>query len=208
MSIYWQLFISFFKIGGFTFGGGWAMISLIEKEVVEKRNWISKEDFLDNLAVAQSLPGILAVNISVAVGDKLKGMRGSICAALGTIILPFLIILTIAIFLTPDLIKNNETIASIFKGIRPAVTALIIAPVLSSAKAAKITWRTIWIPVIPAILIWLKLPWISNPILFIVLGGLIGYFVYIHLQSRQRVKNQQEIIESEISEIENPDTEL
>ncbi len=95
-NIYWQLFSSFFKIGGFTFGGGWAMISLIEKEVVDRHGWIDREEFLNQLAIAQSLPGILAVNISVAVGDKLKGMRGSICAATGTIILPFLIILAIA----------------------------------------------------------------------------------------------------------------
>ena len=78
-----QLFLSFFKIGAFTFGGGWAMISIIEKEIVDKHHWIEREEFLDLLAVAQSLPGILAVNISVAVGDKLKGMRGSLAAAAG-----------------------------------------------------------------------------------------------------------------------------
>ena len=72
-----QLFASFFKIGAFTFGGGWAMISIIEKEIVEKKKWIEKEEFLDLLAIAQSLPGILAVNISVAVGDKIKGKIGS-----------------------------------------------------------------------------------------------------------------------------------
>ena len=208
MSIYWQLFISFFRIGGFTFGGGWAMISLIEKEVVEQRKWLSKEEFLDNLAVAQALPGILAVNISVAVGDKLKGMRGSICAATGTIILPFLIILAIAIFLTPDLIKNNETIAAIFKGIRPAVTALIVAPVLTSAKSAGITWRNIWIPVIPAVLIWLRVPWISNPILFIVLGGAIGYILYSRLQLKKKQAVQNEIIAADEKELEHPDVEL
>ena len=177
-NIYWQLFSSFFKIGGFTFGGGWAMISLIEKEVVDRHHWIDREEFLNQLAIAQSLPGILAVNISVAVGDKLRGMRGSICAATGTIILPFLIILAIAIFLTPDIIKNNEVISAIFKGIRPAVTALIIAPVITSAKSAGITWKTVWIPVVVALLIWSKLPWISNPILYILLGGLAGYFWY------------------------------
>ena len=85
-----QLFASFFKIGAFTFGGGWAMISIIEKEIVEKKKWIEKEEFLDLLAIAQSLPGILAVNISVAVGDKIKGKIGSMCAALGTILPSFL----------------------------------------------------------------------------------------------------------------------
>ena len=130
-NIYWQLFISFFKIGAFTFGGGWAMISLIEKEIVDKKKWIEREEFLDLLAVAQSLPGILAVNISVAVGDKLRGMKGAITASIGTILPSFTIILAIAIFLTPDLIKNNETLSNIFMGIRPAVVALIMAPVIS-----------------------------------------------------------------------------
>lgn len=153
------------------------MISIIEKEIVDKHAWITREEFLDLLAVAQSLPGILAVNISVAVGDRLRGSRGSITAALGTIIPSFMIILAIAIFLTPDLIKNNHTISSIFKGIRPAVVALIIAPVISSAKSAKLNRVTIWIPVIVALLIWSRIPVISNPILYIVLGGIGGYLV-------------------------------
>ncbi len=182
-NIYAQLFWSFFKIGGFTFGGGWAMISLIEKEVVDHRKWIDRTEFLDLLAVAQSLPGILAVNISVAVGDKLRGMRGSVAAATGTIILPFLIILTIAMFLTPETIKNNHVISSIFMGIRPAVVALIIAPVITSARAAGITWRTVIIPVATALLIWSGWPYISNPILFIVLGGAVGYIYTVRKQS-------------------------
>lgn len=179
-SLYFQLFATFFKIGAFTFGGGWAMISIIEKEIVDKHGWIERSEFLDLLAVAQSLPGILAVNISVAVGDKLKGMKGSLVAALGTILPSFLIILAIAIFLTPDLIKNNPTLSAIFKGIRPAVVALIIAPVITSARAAKIGWKTIAIPVVTALLIWSKLPIISNPILFIVTGGFFGWLWLSH----------------------------
>lgn len=151
------------------------MISIIEKEIVDKHKWLGREEFLDQLAVAQSLPGILAVNISVAVGDRLRGMKGSVCAALGTILPSFLIILAIAVFLTPDMIKNNETVSKIFKGIRPAVVALIVAPVISSAKAAKIGWKTVAIPVAVALLIWSRLPVVSNPILYIVLGGIGGY---------------------------------
>ena len=173
-----QLFASFFKIGAFTFGGGWAMISIIEKEIVEKKKWIEKEEFLDLLAIAQSLPGILAVNISVAVGDKIKGKIGSMCAALGTILPSFLIILAIAIFLTPDSIKNNEVISSIFKGIRPAVVALIIAPVLSTAKSAKIGYKTVAIPIAVALLIFSGIPLLSNPILYIIAGGCVGAYIY------------------------------
>ncbi len=177
-SVYFQLFATFFKIGVFTFGGGWAMISIIEKEIVDRHHWIEREDFLDLLAVAQSLPGILAVNISVAVGDRLRGRAGSVVAALGTILPSFLIILAIAIFLTPDTIKNNATLSAIFKGIRPAVVALIIAPVISAARAAKLTWKTAAIPLVVAVLIWSKWPVVSNPILYIVLGGAGGYYLF------------------------------
>ena len=170
-----KLFLTFMKIGAFSFGGGWAMISIIEREVVDKHRWLAKDEFLDQLAVAQSLPGILAVNISVAVGDRLKGTRGAVSAALGTILPSFLIILCIAIFLTPDLIKNNPVLSSIFAGIRPGVVALIIAPVITTAKAAHIGWRTVLIPVVVALLIWSKWPVVSNPIIFIVLGAVGGY---------------------------------
>ena len=172
-----NLFLTFAKIGAFTFGGGWAMISIIEREVVTKHHWLEKEEFLDLLAVAQSMPGILAVNISVVVGDKLRGLGGAVAAALGTIMPSFLIILAIAIFLTPEAITSNPTLTAIFKGIRPVVVALILAPVFTSAKSAGLGWKMAWIPVGVAILIWSKLPVISNPILWIVIGGAAGYFL-------------------------------
>lgn len=193
-NIYSQLFISFLRIGAFTFGGGWAMISLIEREVVENRKWISREEFLDLLAVAQSLPGILAVNISVAVGDKLRGMKGSTAAALGTIMPSFLIILAIAIFLTPDLIQHNPVINAIFRGIRPAVVALIVAPMITTAKASHIGWKTVWIPIVVALLIWSSWPWISNPILFIILGGLAGY---LWLRRQEKLLSDSELSRKE-----------
>ncbi len=177
-----KLFVTFFKIGAFTFGGGWAMISIIEKEIVDKNHWLEREEFLDLLAVAQSLPGILAVNISVAVGDKLRGVKGSMVSALGTIMPSFLMILAIAIFLTPETIKNNATLTSIFKGIRPAVVALIVAPVISAAKSAKLNRYTVMIPVAVALLIWSKWAYVSNPILYILLGGVCGYIYFKHTQ--------------------------
>ena len=154
------------------------MISIIEREIVDKYHWIERDDFLDLLAVAQSMPGILAVNIATAVGDKLRGTRGSIIASAGTILPSFLIILAIAIFLTPDMIKNNRVISSIFMGIRPAVVALIIAPVLTSAKAAKIGLKTVWIPLVVALMISLDLGFISNPILYILFGGFGGFLFW------------------------------
>lgn len=184
-----QLFLSFFKIGAFTFGGGWAMISIIEREIVDKHKWIKRDDFLDLLAIAQSLPGILAVNIATAVGDKVRGAKGSVTASLGTILPSFIIILCIAIFLTPDMIKNNRLISSIFMGIRPAVVALIIAPVITSAKAAKLKWKTVWIPFVVALMISVDLGFVSNPILYIILGGLFGFLVWKLPQSSKTQKN-------------------
>lgn len=172
------------------------MISLIEREVVETRKWIKREEFLDLLAVAQSLPGILAVNISVAVGDRLRGTKGSIAAALGTIMPCFCIILAIAMFLTPELIQNNHVVSSIFRGIRPAVVALIIAPVITTAKASKIGWKTAWIPVVVALLIWSNWPVVSNPILYIVLGG-FGGFLWLRRQEKKRPMSQIEKQEDE-----------
>lgn len=189
--IIFNLFATFLKIGAFTFGGGWAMIAIIEKEIVDKRQWLSKEEFLDLLAVSQSIPGILAVNMAVAVGDKLEGRRGAIWAALGTILPSFIMILCIAIFLTPETIKSNEILNNIFRGIRPAVVALIIAPVISSARAAKIGWKTIVIPIVVAVLIWSKLPYISNPIIYIILGGLGGYFWFRRQYSKIHTKKKE-----------------
>ena len=175
---YWQLFTSFFKIGAFTFGGGGALISVIEKEIVDRHGWIEREEFLDLLAIAQSMPGILAVNIATAIGDKIGGMKGSIVASLGTILPSFLIILAIAIFLTPETIKNNRVLSAIFMGIRPAVVALIIAPVVTSAKAARLTIKTVWIPLVVALMISLNLGVVSNPIIYIILGGMGGYLFW------------------------------
>ena len=169
------LFWTFAKIGAFTFGGGWAMISIIEREVVDKRHWLERTEFLDLLAVAQSLPGILAVNIAVVVGDKLRSLKGSLAASAGTIMPCFLIILAIAMFLTPETITGNPVLSAIFKGIRPVVVALIIAPVVTTARASGIGCRLAWIPAAVALLIWSKIPFLSNPILYIVLGGLVGY---------------------------------
>ncbi len=173
MSLYLKLFGCFFKIGAFTFGGGWAMIPIIEKEVVVQKKWLDRGEFLDALAIAQSMPGILAVNISILVGNKLKGLRGSITATLGTILPSFILILLIAIFFRS--IYDSPVVERIFKGIRPAVVALIVAPVLSTAKAAKINWKTVVIPIAVALLIWQAG---LSPILFVLLGGLGGYGWY------------------------------
>lgn len=140
MNIYLKIFTCFAKIGAFTIGGGYAMIPIIQKEVVDKNKWIEEEDFLDVLAISQSAPGILAVNISIFLGYRLKGIRGSIVATLGSTLPSFLIILLIAMFFTGY--QDNPTIISIFKGIRPVVVALIAAPMINMARKAKLNIYT------------------------------------------------------------------
>lgn len=170
MNIYLESFGIFFKIGAFTIGGGYAMVPLIENEIVDKRKWISKNDFIDLLAISQSAPGILAVNISIFIGYKLRGIKGSIVTALGTVLPSFLMILVIALFFHS--FQDNPVVERIFKGIRPAVVALIAAPTFSMAKSAKISKFNIWIPIVSTLLIWLMG---ISPIYIIILAGTGGY---------------------------------
>ena len=179
MNQYWELFKIFFRIGAFTIGGGYAMVPLIEDEIVTKRKWIKPEDFLDLLAIAQSSPGILAVNIAIFVGYRLKGMKGSCVTSLGAILPSFLMILAIALFFQQ--FKDNVYVEKIFKGIRPAVVALIAAPTFKLGKSAKINRYTIWIPVISAILIWLLG---FSPIWIIIAAG-VGGFAYGRFYDRR-----------------------
>lgn len=186
-NLYLKLFISFFKIGAFTFGGGWAMIPLIEREVVDKQNWIRREDFVDALAIAQSLPGVLAVNISILIGNKLRGLKGCLMATLGTILPSFLIILAIAIWFVQT--YDNPVVERIFKGIRPAVVALIVSPVFSTAKTARINIKTVIIPIIVALSIWLGG---VSPIWFVLLGAIGGILYCNHVIASSKQKSNKE----------------
>jgi chromate transport protein len=169
-SVYWQSFCTFFKIGLFTLGGGYAMIPIIETEVVNKHRWIEKEEFLDLIAIAQSCPGVFAVNISIFIGYKMRKLRGALCTCLGTALPSFLIILLIAMFFHQ--FQDNTVVAAMFRGIRPAVVALIAVPTFNLAKSAHITLSNIWIPIVCALLIWALH---VNPIYIIIAAGVCGY---------------------------------
>lgn len=129
------------------------MLPIIEAEVVTKRKWITAENFLDMVVLAQTAPGILAMNISILVGEKVAGKRGAIVSALGAGLPSFIAILIFAIFLNQ--FQDNEYVSKVFRAVRPAVIALIAVPVFKLAKTAKITIKTIWIPIVTALLIWL-----------------------------------------------------
>lgn len=167
---YLKAFLIFAKIGLFTIGGGYAMIPLIEAEIVDRKKWISKEDFLDLMALAQTVPGIFAVNIAIFIGYKIRKFWGAFWMATGTILPSFAIILLIALFFQQ--FKHLLAVESIFKGIRPAVVALIAAPTFKMAQSARINRYNLWIPVVSALLIWLL---DFSPIYVIILSGLGGY---------------------------------
>jgi len=169
-----DLFFIFLKIGTFTIGGGYAMIPLIEKEIVDKKGWIGREDFVDMLALAQSSPGPIAVNAAIFVGYKVAGFPGCLIAVFGSIVTVFLIMVIIATYFIGA--KDNPVVERIFKGIRPAVVALIAAPVIRMGKNAKINRKTIIIPIAAVIfIVFIKISAIYV-ILFSAIGGLIyGY---------------------------------
>ena len=170
-NIYWQSFKTFFKIGMFTLGGGYAMIPIIEAEVVDKHGWVSKEEFIDLIAIAQSCPGVFAINISIFIGYRLKKIPGAIATALGTALPSFLIILAIAMFFRQ--FEDNPVVAAIFRGIRPAVVALIAVPTFNLAKSAHITWSNCWIPIAGALAIYIIDGF--SPIYLIILAALGGW---------------------------------
>lgn len=133
----WQLFGVFAKIGAFTIGGGYAMISLIQNEIV-RRNWLSEDDFSELITLAQTAPGLLAVNISIFTGFRLRGVKGSIVATLASILPSFLIILAIAMAFSG--FQDNPIVIRVFKGIRPVVVALILVPMINMARKSDDTW--------------------------------------------------------------------
>ena len=133
----WKIFLIFSKIGAFTIGGGIPMIAAIKSELV-KREWLNDEDFLDIITLAQTAPGLFAVNISILTGHRLRGTKGSVVATIGSCLPPFLIILAVAMFFTA--FQDNEYVIRAFKGIRPVVVALIGVPMIDMIRSTKMKW--------------------------------------------------------------------
>lgn len=170
----WKIFLVFAKIGAFTIGGGIPMIAAIKSELVQ-RGWLKDEDFLDIITLAQSAPGLFAVNISILTGHKLRGTKGSVVATIASCLPPFLIILLIAMFFTE--FKDNEYVLKAFKGIRPVVVALIGVPMIDMIKATKMRWWS-WLVVASSMLLvcFMKVSPIYILICVIVLSFAIAYY--------------------------------
>ena len=173
MASLWKIFLVFAKIGAFTIGGGIPMIAAIKSELVE-RKWLNDEDFVDIIALAQTAPGLFAVNISILTGHKLRGTKGSVVATIASCLPPFIIILMVAMFFTE--FKDNEYVIKAFKGIRPVVVALIGVPMIDMIKATKMRWWS-WIIVISSMILvcFLKVSPIYILICVIVVAAFISW---------------------------------
>jgi len=132
---YWALFSTFSKIGAFTFGGGYAMIPLIQRETVETHRWISEEDMMNMVAIAESTPGVLAVNSATFVGCRVAGFWGAVCATLGVVLPSFAVICILSLFYLSFL--QNKWVAAAFGGIRCAVVLLMANAVIKLSKQVK-----------------------------------------------------------------------
>ena len=178
--MFFQLFYTYLKIGTFTLGGGYAMLPLIQREVVDRKGWIDEEEFLNMIALAQAAPGLIAVNSAIFIGWRIGGWKGVCGAVLGAVLPSFLIILAIAMVFQEW--KELPAVEAAFKGIRPAVVALIAAPLFKMAKAAKISWLTALIPVAAALLIWLGH---VNPV-WVILATVFCTLVAVDIAERRR----------------------
>ncbi len=167
---YCDIFWSFLKVGAFTIGGGYAMIPLMQRELVTRHGWLSDEDFMDEVALSQAMPGVFAVNMASMTGYRLRGVRGAVVATVGNVLMPIVFILALAVFFRT--FRDNPVVERIFMGLRPAVVALVAAPVFTMARSAKVTWSNVWIPVVSALLIWL---FGVSPIVVVLAAALLGY---------------------------------
>lgn len=153
------------------------MIPLMQRELVERHRWMSEEEFLDQVALSQAMPGVFAVNMATLTGHRLRGGWGAAVAIVGNIMMPIVFILLLALFFRA--FRDNVIVERIFLGLRPAVVALIAAPVFTIAKSAKVTWGNAWIPIVCALLIWL---FGVSPILVVLSAALLG-FLYSKLHT-------------------------
>lgn len=176
----WNIFWVFAKIGAFTIGGGYAMIPLIKDELV-KRGWLTEEELPDIIALAQSAPGVLAVNMSIFAGHRMRGFKGSLAATLGSVLPSFLMILLIAMLFTGY--QDNPVVVRIFKGIRPVVVSLIAVPMINMARKGNKTW---WSWAISIIVLFLVAFMNYSPIYILLVLIVLALFYTLFKERRDR----------------------
>lgn len=170
----WQLFIIFCRIGAFTFGGGYAMLPIIQREIVEKRNWATDQEMLDYYAIGQSTPGIIAVNTATFIGYKRKGVIGAIAATAGIVFPSVVIITLIAAYFTQ--FQDYQVVKHAFAGIRVAVVVLILNAVIKMLKNSVKDWKgIIAFCAAFAVAAFTKI----SPIIVIIIAAVAGIFINI-----------------------------
>ena len=172
-----EIFWSFLKIGAFTFGGGYAMIPLIQHEVIHRRRWIEERDFIDLLTLAQTAPGPIALNTAVFVGYKRQGYLGALSAIMGVIVPSFVVILIVAIFFAS--VRDNAYVDAAFKGMRPAVVALIVAPIVGLARGMH--WVLIGVAGATALAVW----YVGLSPVWLLVAGAVGGALYVAINGRR-----------------------
>jgi chromate transporter len=173
MKEYLDLFLTFMKIGGITFGGGYAMLPLLERELVTRKGWATSEEVVDYFALGQITPGIISVNVATFIGYKRKGIAGGILTTLGLVTPSLVIVLTIAVFLTN--FADIPQVQHAFAGIRVAVGALILDAVIKLLKGAIKDWKGI---IICAAALILSLVLKASPVILVLAAGLAGFLLY------------------------------
>ncbi len=156
------------------------MLPLIQREVVDRKGWIDEQEFLNMIALAQAAPGLIAVNSAIFIGWRIGGWKGVCGAVLGAVLPSFLIVLGIAMVFADW--KELPAVEAVFKGIRPAVVALIAAPLFKLAKSAKISWLTALIPIAAALLIWLGG---VNPV-WVIVSTIVITLIVVDIVERRR----------------------
>ena len=162
-----EILKSFLKIGAFTFGGGYAMIPIIQYEVVNRRKWLSETEFVELLTIAQAAPGPISLNTAVFVGYKCRGYKGALAAIMGVVIPSFVIILAVAMFF--HTMRDNRWVDAAFRGMRPAVVALIVAPIVGLAKG--LHWTLMAVAGVTALSVWY---FGFSPVWLLVVGAMGG----------------------------------
>lgn len=199
----WELFLTFFKTGLFTFGGGYAMIAILEEELVAKKQWITAQDILDMLVIAESTPGVIAVNTATSVGFRVRGFWGAIIATLGVVLPSFLIITALSFFVAQ--FEDNRWYKAAFTGIQACVTVLIVNAFIKMAKQVEWNWFS-WI-IMPAS--FAVAAFTDFDVIYVILiGGVLG-IVYtliaervikkktLPLQQSERLDSESETVQSD-----------
>ena len=179
-ALLWDLFITFFKIGAFTIGGGLAMLPLIEREISEKKKYISREEIVDAFAVSQSLPGVIAINSGIYIGYRVAGIAGAVVTALGVILPSFITILAIAILF--NTVSGNVYVNKALTGVKAGVAGIIAVTVV---RLGRTVIRDLF-SIVLAVLAFVLTAWLGVSIAFIIAGGALVGLVYYHLLRMKR----------------------